>query len=120
MKVPGGGAFGRSALAETRNPILGLPSARAIQALPIEQRRPLGILLRELARECDVKAEDTWRARKGIMAAYWRATSTYPTPSTWLAPSIRPICAVRTDATCARPRAVIPCRHKGKGRTLTC
>jgi hypothetical protein len=75
--LPGGGAYGRSAKIEVRNPVLALPSARRILDLPPEIRRPLGILLRELAAEADAKAEETWRARKGIMAAYWRAVATY-------------------------------------------
>ncbi|MCG5239545.1 hypothetical protein MCW82_07155 [Azospirillum doebereinerae] len=73
----GGGDSGRSAKVEVRNPVLGLPAARAIQALPMEQRRPLGILLRELSSQCDAQAEASWLARKGIMAAYWRAVATY-------------------------------------------
>jgi hypothetical protein len=75
--MPGGGAYGRSARREVRNPVLALPSARAIMDLPAEQRRPLGILLRELAFQCDDQANEAWRKRKGIMAAYWRAVSTY-------------------------------------------
>lgn len=77
VHLPGGGAYGRSALAEIRNPILALPSARAILALPAEQRRPLGLLLRELSAEADAMAEKSWCGRKGIMAAYWRACSIY-------------------------------------------
>lgn len=75
--LPGGGIFGRSARREVRNPILSLPSAKAILDLPPEQRRPLGLLLRELARDADERAEGAWCTRKGIMAAYWRAVSTY-------------------------------------------
>ena len=75
--LPGGGAFGRSAKVEVRNPVLALPSARRILDLPPEQRRPLGILLRELAADADAKAEHSWQTRKGIMAAYWRAVSIY-------------------------------------------
>lgn len=67
----------RSNKAEVRNPILRLPSARQILALPIAERRPLGILLRELAKEADIQAERAWKKRKGPMAAYWRASSTY-------------------------------------------
>ena len=67
----------RSARIHVRNPVLGLPAAKAIIALPEEQRRPLGILLRQLAAEADGRAEDAWRSRKGIMAAYWRGVSTY-------------------------------------------
>ena len=75
--LPGGGEFGRSARREIRNPVLALPASRAILALPAEQRRPLGLLLRQLAAEADIKAEEAWRTRKGIMAAYWRAVCTY-------------------------------------------
>lgn len=75
--LPGGGAYGRSAKHDVRNPVLGLPAARAILDLPPEQRRPLGLLLRQLAAEADGKAEEAWRTRKGIMAAYWRAVATY-------------------------------------------
>lgn len=77
VHLPGGGAYGRSALAEVRNPILNLPAAQAILALPQEQRRPLGQLLRELSAQADAMAEHSWRRRKGIMAAYWRACSIY-------------------------------------------
>lgn len=75
--IPGGGAFGRSARREVRNPVLALPSARRILDLPVEHRRPLGILLRELAVEAAAKAEQSWRQGKGIMAAYWKAVSIY-------------------------------------------
>ena len=75
--LPGGGEFGRSAKAEVRNPVLKLPAARSVLALPVEQRRPLGILLRQLAFEAEVEAEKAWKRRKGIMAAYWRAVAIY-------------------------------------------
>jgi hypothetical protein len=77
IALPGGGTFGRSARREVRNPVLALPAARAIQALPLEQRRPLGILLRELAVQAEHQADEAWRRRKGIMAAYWRAAAIY-------------------------------------------
>ena len=67
----------RSSRLEVRNPVLGLPSAQAIQELPAEQRRPLGRLLRELAADADRRAEECWAARKGALAAYWRTVSTY-------------------------------------------
>lgn len=75
--MPGGGVFGRSALAEVRNPILGLPAARSIMMLPPAVRGPLAYLLRVLAQQADEKAEEAWRKRKGILAAYWRAVCTY-------------------------------------------
>lgn len=77
MNIPGGGVFGRSAKREVRNPVLALPAAKAILELPAEQRRPLGLLLRQLAVDADNRAESAWTTRKGIMAAYWRAVSTY-------------------------------------------
>lgn len=67
----------RSARPETRNRMLGLPSAVAIQALPIEQRRPLGTLLRELAVHARANANESWKRGKGPMAAYWMAVSIY-------------------------------------------
>jgi hypothetical protein len=77
VALPGGGAFGRSARREVRNPVLALPAALAVLELPAEQRRPLGILLRELAAQADRQAEQSWRKRKGMAAAYWRAVSIY-------------------------------------------
>lgn len=59
------------------NPLLKLPAGRALLALPAEQRAPLEALLRELRAQADDEAEKSWRKRKGPMAAYWRAVSTY-------------------------------------------
>ncbi|MGN8119956.1 hypothetical protein [Labrys sp. 22185] len=67
----------RSARREVRNPILALPSAKAIQALTEEQRQPLGWLLRDLAADADSRANLAWKKRKGFVAAYWRAVATY-------------------------------------------
>jgi hypothetical protein len=59
------------------NPLLKLPAGRALLELPAEQRAPLEALLRELRDQANVEAENSWRRRKGPMAAYWRAVSTY-------------------------------------------
>jgi hypothetical protein len=59
------------------NPLLKLPAGRKLLALPRAQRAPLEAVLRELRAEADVEAEKSWRKRKGPMAAYWRAVSTY-------------------------------------------
>lgn len=60
------------------NPLLRLPSAQTILALPDSpQKRLLEQLLRELRADADRVAEESWRRRKGIMGAYWRAVSTY-------------------------------------------
>lgn len=70
-------AFRRSARLSVHNPVLLLPAAARLCALPIDQRQLLGNLLREIARDADARAERAWKKRKGPMAAYWRATSTY-------------------------------------------
>lgn len=75
--MPGGGEFGRGARREVRNPILLLPAAQGILALPVESRRPLGILLRQLADQANDQAQVSWKSNKGIMAAYWKAVSVY-------------------------------------------
>lgn len=59
------------------NPLLKLPAMRQVMALPAEQRGPLEALMRELRADADRQAEESWRKRKGPMAAYWRAVSTY-------------------------------------------
>ncbi len=59
------------------NPLLRLPSAKKLLALPADQRAPSESLLRELRADADREAENAWKRRKGPMAAYWRAVSTY-------------------------------------------
>lgn len=59
------------------NPLMRLPSAKKLMALPSEQRAPMEALLRELRADADREAENAWKRRKGPMAAYWRAVSTY-------------------------------------------
>lgn len=59
------------------NPLMRLPSAKKLMALPPEQRAPMEALLRELRADADREAENAWKRRKGPMAAYWRAVSTY-------------------------------------------
>lgn len=59
------------------NPLLRLPATKRLMALPREQREPLEALLRELRADADREAENAWKRRKGPMAAYWRAVSTY-------------------------------------------
>ncbi|MDE1905144.1 MAG: hypothetical protein KGH75_01655 [Rhodospirillales bacterium] len=78
MKMPGGGTFGRSAAAETRNPILRLPAMQAmIDQLSPETRRLLGDLLRQLAEQSACEGERCWRRGKAVMGAYWRVVSVY-------------------------------------------
>jgi hypothetical protein len=59
------------------NPLLRLPAARALKALPPEQRQALALLLRELRTDANRQAELAWSRRKAPMAAYWRAVATY-------------------------------------------
>lgn len=60
-----------------RNPILDLPAGARLETLPPEAKRALASVLRELADQANDAAETSWRRRKGPMAAYWRAVSTY-------------------------------------------
>ncbi|MBP7337673.1 hypothetical protein [Niveispirillum sp.] len=75
--MPGGGAYGRSARREVRNPVLALPSISLILNLPPEQRAVLCALLRDLSADAKCKAQAAWIGNKGIMAAYWKAVSVY-------------------------------------------
>ncbi len=59
------------------NPLLKLPAAQAILDLPADQRAPLEALLRQLRAQANEEAETAWRRRKGPMAAYFRAVSSY-------------------------------------------
>jgi hypothetical protein len=74
---PGGGEYGRGARVDVRNPILRLPSMQTILALPVEQRRPLGILLRELADQANAEAERSRKRNKHMMYAYWKVAAVY-------------------------------------------
>lgn len=77
MAPPGGGEYGRGARRDVRNPALKLPAAAEIQALPREQRRPLGILLRQLAHQARDEAERSLRRNKPWMFVYFRVVSVY-------------------------------------------
>jgi hypothetical protein len=77
MLLPGGGEFGRGARVEVRNPVLKLPAAQSILALPVEQRRPLGILLRQLADQANTEAERSRKRNKHMMYAYWKVAAVY-------------------------------------------
>ncbi|WP_420996294.1 hypothetical protein ACKI2N_012525 [Cupriavidus sp. 30B13] len=59
------------------NPLLRLPAARNLLHLPLEQRKAMALVLRQLRDQANTEAEQAWRRRKGPMAAYWRAVSTY-------------------------------------------
>jgi hypothetical protein len=59
------------------NPLLKLPAGKALLALPPEDRARIEAVFRELRDQANDEAENAWRRRKGPMAAYWRAVSTY-------------------------------------------
>ncbi|WP_232445373.1 hypothetical protein [Burkholderia ubonensis] len=59
------------------NPLLQLPAARDLFALPAESRRAVASVLRALRTQANAEAEIAWSRRKGPMAAYWRAVATY-------------------------------------------
>lgn len=67
----------RSAAREVRNPVLALPGARALAALPAEQRAALRALLLDLRADANARAAKSWRTCKAPMAAYWKAVAVY-------------------------------------------
>jgi hypothetical protein len=67
----------RANSAEVRNPVLALRSARRLQELPPDVRALLRDILLETRVDANAKAEESWRRRKGPIACYWRAVSTY-------------------------------------------
>ncbi len=67
----------RSARAEVRNPVLALPSFRALQSLLPEQRVLLVVLLLDLQSAARDRAARSWACRKVVIAAYWSAVAVY-------------------------------------------
>jgi len=59
------------------NPLLQLPAGKALASLPADQRAPIEAVMRDLRHQANAEAEKAWAKRKGPMAAYWRAVSTY-------------------------------------------
>ncbi|MFL9611083.1 hypothetical protein ACKF11_13430 [Methylobacillus sp. Pita2] len=59
------------------NPLLKLAAGKALMNLPKEDRERIAEVFRELRIQANLEAERSWKARKGPMAAYWRAVSTY-------------------------------------------
>lgn len=59
------------------NPLLKLPAGRALLSLPANERAHIEAVMRELRAQANQEAESAWRRKKGPMAAYWRAVSTY-------------------------------------------
>jgi len=67
----------RSATAVVRNPVLALPAAADIQALPPEARAALRAVLKQISADARIRAEKCWKTHKAPMAAYWKAVAVY-------------------------------------------
>jgi hypothetical protein len=67
----------RSSRREVRNPVLALPSAKAVSELTPDARAALANLLRDIQRDARDRAEQCWRRHKAPMAVYWKAVSVY-------------------------------------------
>jgi len=67
----------RSERRDVRNPVLALPAAKRLLALPPEVRGDLAELFADLANDARERAQTSWRKNKGPMAAYWKAVGAY-------------------------------------------
>jgi hypothetical protein len=67
----------RSLRREVRNPVLALPAAQRLLALPPEQRALFAELMLDLTRDARARAQQSWVKNKGPMAAYWKAVGAY-------------------------------------------
>jgi hypothetical protein len=76
-----------------------VPGGGEILALPVEQRRPLGILLRQLADQAGVEAERSRKRNKHMMFAYWKVAAVY---IKHIARAVDPISARRDGITPSR------------------
>lgn len=63
----------RSTRPDVRNPLLRLPAAPDIAALPPEAREALRNLALDASKAWRALAEECWRSHKAPMAAYWKA-----------------------------------------------
>ncbi len=70
-------AADRSAQRDVRNPVLALPGARLLVALPPECRAALRATLLDLKADARERADKCWFKHKGPMAVYWKAVSVY-------------------------------------------
>jgi hypothetical protein len=60
------------------NPLLALPAAKKLLLLlSVKERAAIAALFTELRHEANELAEASWKRKKGPMAAYYRAVSTY-------------------------------------------
>ena len=65
----------RSNRPDVRNPLMKLPSAKDIAALPPEARAALRSLALEASKAWRALGDECWKRHKPPMAAYWRAWS---------------------------------------------
>lgn len=67
----------RSLRPDVRNPLVNMPAARLIQALPKDARDAVRQLMREISVDANGRAQKCWAKSKAPMAAYWKAVSVY-------------------------------------------
>lgn len=67
----------RSSLPQVRNPVMALPAAVHLQALPPEARAALRAVLLDLRSAAQVNAQKCWATHKAPMAAYWKVVAVY-------------------------------------------
>lgn len=68
----------RSARREVRNPVLGLPAARAaLESLTPREAAALEAVLDAIGADAALRAEQSWRKHKAPMASYWKAAGVY-------------------------------------------
>ncbi|AMK23243.1 MULTISPECIES: hypothetical protein [Sphingomonadaceae] len=91
----------RSRRAEVRNPVLTLPSARALKAQQPQILALLAALLYDLQRDARQRADKAWGTRKAFIAAYWFTVAVY---AGHIAKAIRPAHYSRNKATPFRVR----------------
>lgn len=67
----------RSNQPDVRNPLMALPGAGKLAALPPESRAALRALLMDIRVDARDRAAECWRKHKAPMACYWKAVSVY-------------------------------------------
>ena len=60
-----------------RNPLMALPGAAAIAALPPDARAALRTVLVDISADARARAEKCWKQHKAPMACYWKAVAVY-------------------------------------------
>lgn len=67
----------RSNKPDVRNPLVHLPAAVAVQALPADSKAALKALLKEISNDARARATKAWVTHKAPMAVYWKAVAVY-------------------------------------------